>query len=179
MLGGVLVGWGWEPQISRMGTDGACGERGEGSGKWEVGMAGSENDLYGGGVLGGELVGWGDCLLGGASTEPRDPGLVRRAGRAHSVRPESCDSPSSPEPSASLFGGDDCLLGGASTEPRDPGLGRRETWRVESLSGAGPAGWLRESGTRFPQSKACGWEGGDLRFERGLVRRGGEGELPA
>ncbi len=34
-------------------------------------------------------------MLGGASTEPRDPGLVRRAGRAHSVRSESCDSLSS------------------------------------------------------------------------------------
>ena len=31
-------------------------------------------------------------------------GRVRRAGRAHFVRPESCDSPSSPEPSASWFG---------------------------------------------------------------------------
>ena len=34
------------------------------SGKWEVGKACSENDLVGG----------GDCLLGGASTEPRGPG---------------------------------------------------------------------------------------------------------
>jgi hypothetical protein len=32
---------------------------------------------------------------------------VRRGGRAHSVRPESCDSPSSPEPAASLYGGAD------------------------------------------------------------------------
>jgi len=36
------------------------------------------------------------------------------------------------------------------------------------LGGAGPAGWLRESGSRLPHSKACGglvrrragWEGG-------------------
>ena len=33
------------------------------------------------------LFGGGDCLLGGASTEPRDPGLVRRESwQAHSVR---------------------------------------------------------------------------------------------
>ena len=38
------------------------------------------------------------------------------AGRAHSVRPQSCDSPSSPEPSASLFGE------GASTEGAELGL---------------------------------------------------------
>jgi hypothetical protein len=52
-------------------------------------------------------------------------GRVRRAGRAHSVRPESCDSPSSPEPAARWFGEGDCLLGGASAEPRDPGIVRR------------------------------------------------------
>jgi hypothetical protein len=33
---------------------------------------------------------------------------------------------------------------------------------VESLSWAAPAGWLRESGSRLPHSKAFGW----------LVRRG-------
>jgi hypothetical protein len=27
---------------------------------------------------------------------------------------------------------------------------------IASLSGAGPAGWLRESGSRLPQSKAFG-----------------------
>ena len=40
-----------------------------------------------------------------ASTEPRGPGLEWRASRAHSVRPESCDPPSSPEPAARWFGG--------------------------------------------------------------------------
>jgi hypothetical protein len=36
---------------------------------------------------------------------------------------------------------------------------RRVCW--ESLNGAGPAGWLRESGSRFPRSKAFGgWFGG-------------------
>jgi hypothetical protein len=43
-------------------------------------------------------------------------GLVRMAGRAHSVRPQSCDSPSSPEPSASWFGE------GASSEGAELGL---------------------------------------------------------
>jgi hypothetical protein len=38
-------------------------------------------------------------------------GLNGGAGRAHSVRPESCDSPSSPEPAASWFGGDHRLFG--------------------------------------------------------------------
>ena len=34
-----------------------------------------------------------------------------------------------------------------------------------SLNGAGPAGWLRESGSRLPHSKAFGWLVG-----RGRVR---------
>ena len=51
-----------------------------------------------GGVEG--LVGRG--WFGGAKGE----GLGGRAGRAHSVRPKSCDSPSSPEPAALAFGGD-------------------------------------------------------------------------
>ena len=48
----------------------------------------------------------GSGKLGGASAEPRDPGLVRRrAGRRTPCARESCDAPSSPEPSAGLFGG--------------------------------------------------------------------------
>jgi hypothetical protein len=36
---------------------------------------------------------------------------------------------------------------------------RRVCW--ESLNGAGPAGWLRERGSRLPRSKAFGgWFGG-------------------
>jgi hypothetical protein len=51
------------------------------------------------------------------------PGLYGEGWQAHSVRRESCDSPSSPEPAAGLFGG---LVGrGASSEPRVPGLVRR------------------------------------------------------
>ena len=82
------------------------------------------------------LWGGGDCLLGGASAEPRDPGLVRRAGRASTFtrdwghRQDACATlravmaHSSPEPAALSFGG---------------GLGSEETiagWvaRVRSLA---------------------------------------------
>jgi hypothetical protein len=43
-----------------------------------------------------------------------------------------------------------------------PGLfgGGEGAWRGEGLSGAGPAGWLRESGSRLPQPRAFGWRVG-------------------
>jgi hypothetical protein len=110
--------------------------------EWRGGRAGARTYLGGGGWQAhfvrrescdcsqqsrafGCLNGGDDCLLGGASTEPRDPGLGRRAGRRTSCAGRAVMAHSSPEPAALLFGGDDCLLGGASTEPRDPGLGRR------------------------------------------------------
>jgi hypothetical protein len=89
-------------------------------------------------------------LVGGAWSE----GLVRRAGRAHSVRPESCDSPSSPEPAASWFGGDYCLLG------------RRACGVPGQRAGSGKAA----AGFRIPRPSAGGE---DLRFEMGRVRREG------
>ncbi len=49
-------------------------------------------------------------------------------------------------PRAMLWAGIRCPVG-----TRGEGRG------VESLGGAGPAGWLRESGSRLPQSKAFGW----------------------
>ena len=71
-----------------------------------------------------------------------------------------------PGPRAMLWAGIRCPVG-----TRGEGRG------VESLGGAGPAGWLRESGSRLPQSKAFGWlilgglYGGCL--SRGFRRRSG------
>ncbi len=69
---------------ARMDTD---GQGGWGSEKFEVRMAGWEG-----------LVRRG--VWGGGFREACGERLVRRAGRAHFVRRESCDSPSSPEPAA-------------------------------------------------------------------------------
>ena len=61
--------------------------------------------------------------------------------------------------------------GWAGAKGRRAGLERGE-WRG-GLIGAGPAGWLRESGSRLPQSKGLrpGWYGGlagALRAQREL-----------
>ncbi len=42
-------------------------------------------------------------------------GLVGMAGRAHSVRPESCDALSSPEPAARWCGGGEGWVGGVGS----------------------------------------------------------------
>jgi hypothetical protein len=63
---------------------GRIGRMGVGSGKWEVGSGKWEVRSL-------------NCVLG--------EGLVGRAGRALSVRPESCNSDSSPESAALWFGG--------------------------------------------------------------------------
>ncbi len=116
-----------------------------------------------GSVFGGGL--WGE----GPSRGSAFLGLVGRGSQAHSVRRESCDGSqqsracgwlvrrgacrrtpcaeravmahSSPEPAARWCGGG--LWGEACSE--------------RCLGWAGPAGWLRESGSRLPQSKAFGW----------------------
>ena len=100
--------------------------------------------------------GGGDCLLGGASAEPRDPGRVQRSGRRTPCAERAVMLTA--VQSLRLAGTEGGALGrGASTEPRVPGLVERA-----GLNGAGPAGWLRESGSRLSHSKAFGW----------LVRRG-------
>jgi hypothetical protein len=158
--------------------------------EWRGGRAGARTYLGGGGWQAhfvrrescdcsqqsrafGCLNGGDDCLLGGASTEPRDPGLGRRAGRRTPCAGRAVMAHSSPEPAALLFGGDDCLLGGASTEPRGPGLGRRAgrrtscagescdgSQRVQSLRRAGGEGAMRVGWREYGASRSRGWSEG-------------------
>jgi hypothetical protein len=52
------------------------------------------------------------------------------------------------------------------------GLGGAEAGGEGGLNGAGPAGWLRESGSRLPQSKVTA-----AVTEEGLVGRGADGDV--
>ena len=115
-------------------------------------------------------------MLGGASTETRDPGLARRwACRRTPCARESCNSDSSPEPSAACS--ERGVLGGASTEPRDPGLVGRvlagalcareraviltavQSLRLLGRRGRLLVGWREYGASR---SRAC-WEGAGRR----------------
>ena len=97
------------------------------------------------------LLGEGRGLGGGASTEPRVPGACsERAGRAHSVRPESCDGSQQSRACGCLFGG--MSGGGAVVDGVDEAAeaavvaavrGEDEAWEV----GEGfLVGFLGESG---------------------------------
>jgi hypothetical protein len=92
------------------------------------------------------------------------PGLYGEGWQAHSVRRESCDSPSSPEPAAGLFGG---LVGrGASSEPRVPGLVRR------GLAGALRA---RERAAILPAVQSLRLASSEGENGEGVSREGGKG----
>jgi hypothetical protein len=122
------------------------------------------------------LVGGGECLLGGASTEPRDPGLGRRGrlrvgwreygasrSRAWSEGTDVCwvarvRGLAIP----GLVGGGGCLLGGASTEPRDRGVcGERACLDGVRASGLAPGKRQQASAVQGYGSRnwgRAGWE---------------------
>ncbi len=78
-----------------------------------------------------EVAGWERGLLGGASTEPRDPGGLFRGLAGALCARESCNSDSSPEPAAACS--ERGLLGGANAEPRDPRGWLGEGWQAHSV----------------------------------------------